>query len=78
MRLLQDTRSRVEPDRAPSAGPAQIAGLDAGDHVLLRAMAAHLLSTEPKTDAEALRLLRDAFPQAPLAARVAALAARTR
>lgn len=34
--------------------------------------------TRPGSDAEALRLLRQAFPAAPLAARVEAMARRTR
>lgn len=38
-------------------------------------MSTHLAAARPRSDAEALRLLRQAFPAAPLAARVAAIAA---
>jgi len=41
-------------------------------------MSAHLDSARPHTDAEALQMLRQAFPSAPLAMRVAVLAARPR
>lgn len=41
-------------------------------------MTQHLDVAQPRTDAEALRILRQAFPAAPLAARVAAMARRTR
>lgn len=41
-------------------------------------MRSHLDMARPRSDAEALRLLRQAFPAAPLAARVAAMAARAR
>jgi hypothetical protein len=45
---------------------------------LARSMAEHLLSQDPESDAEALSALRQAFPHAPLTARVAALAALMR
>ena len=38
-----------------------------------RSMAGHLLASRPETAGDALKLLRNAFPHAPLAARVAAL-----
>ncbi|MBS7541543.1 transferase [Ancylobacter oerskovii] len=38
----------------------------------------HLDMARPRSDAEALRILRQAFPAAPLAARVAAMADRAR
>lgn len=41
-------------------------------------MSEHLDTARPRSDAEALRLLRQAFPSVPLAMRVAALAARPR
>lgn len=41
-------------------------------------MSQHLAHARPRSDAEALRLLRQAFPAAPLAARVAAMAERAR
>ena len=49
------------PRRAPE--PQSVAAL----------MRSHLDTARPRSDAEALRLLRQAFPAAPLAARVAAL-----
>jgi hypothetical protein len=45
---------------------------------LARSMAEHLLASGPQSDAEALSVLRQAFPHAPLTARVAALAALMR
>lgn len=41
-------------------------------------MRSHLDKVRPHTDAEALRILRQDFPAAPLAARVAAMALRAR
>ena len=41
-------------------------------------MTQHLDVAQPRTDSEALRILRQAFPAAPLAARVAAMANRAR
>ena len=41
-------------------------------------MTQHLDVAQPRTDSEALRILRQAFPAAPLAARVAAMASRAR
>lgn len=41
-------------------------------------MRRHLDRARPPSDAEALRLLREAFPGAPLAARVAAISGRNR
>lgn len=46
--------------------------------VLAHMMSKHLAAARPRSDAEALRLLRQAFPGAPLAARVAAMASRSR
>ena len=45
---------------------------------LARAMAEHLQGTRPATGAEALSMLRRAFPDSPLTARVTALAAMMR
>ncbi|MBS7535113.1 transferase [Ancylobacter sonchi] len=50
------------PRRPPE--PASVAAL----------MRSHLDQVRPRSDAEALRILRQAFPAAPLAARVAAMA----
>jgi len=44
---------------------------------LLRAMITLLTHSRPRSDAEALRLLRDGFPEASLAMRVAAFTAST-
>ncbi|MDR6954236.1 hypothetical protein J2X65_003604 [Ancylobacter sp. 3268] len=41
-------------------------------------MRSHLDMARPRSDAEALKILRQAFPAAPLAARVAAMADRAR
>jgi len=51
-------------------------GSDSASVALL--MVQHLDVAQPRTDAEALRILRQAFPAAPLAARVAAMASRAR
>ena len=51
-------------------------GTDSASVALL--MIQHLDVAQPRTDAEALRILRQAFPAAPLAARVAAMASRAR
>jgi len=59
-----------------SLAPRELTGLSQAE--LARSMAAYLATSAPDTDAEALGTLRRAFPRAPLAARVAALAARIR
>jgi hypothetical protein len=56
--------------------PQQVSGYSEAD--LARAMAAALAKAEPETDSEALRFLRQMFPQSPLTARVAALGAAMR
>jgi hypothetical protein len=56
--------------------PPELTGVSQAQ--LTRSMAEHLLATSPGTDAEALSALRRAFPQSPLTARVAALAALMR
>lgn len=86
--MLRVTSVRAE----PSLGVGDI-GAEGGEAVYARRqrssriaeipalpamMSAHLDSARPRTDAEALQLLRRAFPTAPLAMRVAALAARPR
>jgi hypothetical protein len=60
---------------SPSISPAG----PGPDHAqcILRAMVALLTRSRPNSDAEALRLLRDSFPEASLAMRVAAFTART-
>jgi hypothetical protein len=56
--------------------PPQISGYSEAD--LARAMADALTDAEPESPAEALRLLRQMFPDSPLTARVAALGALMR
>jgi hypothetical protein len=58
----------LAPRELTGVAPAQLA----------RAMAEHLPASAPGTDAEALSLLRPAFPHARLTARLAALAALMR
>ncbi len=48
------------------------------DAHLAHAMAAELVSSDPESDADALRHLRLSFPDSPLTVRVAALAAMMR
>ncbi|GLK85994.1 transferase [Ancylobacter defluvii] len=47
-------------------------------HSVTALMRSHLDIARPRSDAEALRILRQAFPAAPLAVRVAAMADRAR
>jgi hypothetical protein len=56
--------------------PPEATGRSQAD--LARSMAEQLLSQGSESDAEALSVLRQAFPHAPLTARVAALAALMR
>ena len=58
---------------SPSISPAG----PGPDHpqLLVRAMIALLSRSRPSSDADALRLLRDGFPQTPLAMRIAAFTA---
>jgi hypothetical protein len=62
---------------APSVSPDN-AALGLSESELARAMTRHLARAAPSSGAEALRLLRQAFPDSPLTARVAALGALTR
>ena len=59
--------TRSTPPDAPTSYEAELERRIAG-------MRALLLALEPDSDAEALRLLRDAFPDLPLAERVKACA----
>jgi len=59
---------------APSVAPDRPDNVD--DRQLIRAMISLLIRTRPSSDAEALKFLRHGFPNAPLATRLAALAAR--
>lgn len=56
----------ITPDRPDSSNERQ----------LIRAMISLLIRTRPSSDAEALKFLRRGFPNAPLAMRIAAIAAR--
>jgi hypothetical protein len=60
------TAPSIAPDRADSSDQRR----------LIRAMISLLIRTRPHSDAEALKFLRSCFPNAPLATRIAALAAR--
>jgi hypothetical protein len=59
---------------APSIAPERPDGGD--ERHLIRAMINLLIRTRPHSDAEALKFLRHGFPNAPLATRIAAFAAR--
>lgn len=59
---------------APSIAPGRPD--NAHERLLIRAMISLLIRARPSSDAEALKFLRDSFPNAPLATRIAALAAR--
>jgi hypothetical protein len=56
--------------------PRELTGVSEAQ--LARSMAEHLLASAPGTEAQALSVLRQSFPHAPLTARVAALAALLR
>lgn len=56
--------------------PEALAGYS--DASLVRTMADELATSSPETDADALRHLRQSFPDSPLTVRVAALAAMMR
>jgi hypothetical protein len=59
---------------APSVAPDRPDSSD--ERRLIRAMISLLIRTRPSSDAEALKFLRDGFPNAPLTTRIAALSAR--
>jgi hypothetical protein len=59
---------------APSIAPDRPDNAD--KRLLIRAMISLLTRTRPSSDAEALRFLRHHFPDAPLAARMAAFSTR--
>jgi hypothetical protein len=68
-------------DEPPPFGDVALAPSEAtgrSEAELARAMAERLLAAAPGSDAEALKVLRRAFPQSPLTARLAALAALMR
>ncbi len=55
------------------ASPSAVPDSEPGEAEMTRAMVERILRLDPKSGAEALRQLRAAFPDAPLALRVAAL-----
>ncbi|HSI40343.1 MAG TPA: transferase [Xanthobacteraceae bacterium] len=68
-----------EPVFAGEAGPVRSWPLRGADMpTLRRQMCEHLDRARPRSDSEALKMLRQAFPATPLALRVAALAGRPR
>jgi len=72
-RFERDTRRNDRPvlGECPPGWPAESGAADGR----LAEMRALLVRVRPSSDAEALRCLRSAFPEASLAARVAAIAA---
>jgi hypothetical protein len=78
--LWTSTRVKVIEEPAPFGdvplAPAAATGRSEAE--LARAMADELLAAAPQSDAEALKVLRGAFPQSPLTVRLAALAALMR
>ncbi len=60
------------------AAPLRIAYAKRDNATAAQLMSRHLDLARPDSDAEALRLLRQAFPAVPLAARVEAMKARSR
>jgi hypothetical protein len=64
---------RTMPPLPFHVSPSAVPDLDAGDADMTRAMVERIIQLGPKSGAEALRQLRAAFPDAPLALRVAAL-----
>jgi hypothetical protein len=66
----------VEPFGDVTIAPAGFSGRS--EIELAREMADELMSSSPESDADALRYLRQTFPDSPLTVRVAALAALMR
>ncbi len=66
----------IEPFGDVTIVPSALSGRP--DVHLARAMAEELMNSSPESDADALRHLRQSFPDAPLTVRVAALAAMMR
>ena len=65
---------RNHPDQLPWRPAPPLVPEVALPAAVVRAMAGMLAQRHPATDAEALKLLRKAFPEFPLSARLAALA----
>jgi len=68
----------AEPDPFGDVTIAPVAATGRSEAELARDMADQLMAVGPKTDSDALRHLRTAFPDSPLTVRVAALAALMR
>jgi hypothetical protein len=66
----RDARQNVPYRPSPPIIPG---GRFEGERDLLQVMVGHILAIRPSSGAEALRVLRDAFPESPLPLRVAAL-----
>ncbi|MCJ8142131.1 transferase [Ancylobacter sp. A5.8] len=64
--------------RTAESSPSGMAAWRGDAQSVTQLMRQHLDLAAPRTDAEALRLLRQAFPSASLAARVTAMAERAR
>ena len=73
---IQDFRPELPPFGDVALAPAALTGMSEAE--LARSMAEHLFAASPETHADALGLLRRAFPGSPLTVRVAALAALMR
>lgn len=67
---LPKPRDDVSAQRSPGLRPAAV--VDEGRLARFAAMRDHLIAARPTSGNEALRVLRAAFPQAPLADRVEA------
>jgi hypothetical protein len=79
MRAAAPVTLRID-DPAPFGdmplAPPELTGVSQAE--LARSMADFLMASTPGTDAQALQVLRQAFPSSPLTTRVAALAALMR
>jgi len=77
--MLGAASETEERPTAPVVGPAQVViPLRPEPLCMDQLMRQHLERSRPTSDAEALRMLRDVFPAASLAQRVAALASLNR
>lgn len=83
--MLQGARVLVTPASSDVMDSVAVRSADSAVNIrrgdaqsVAQLMRQHLDLAAPRTDAEALRLLRQAFPSASLAARVTAMAERAR
>ncbi len=77
LQAMKVTTGMGSTSRMHEAEPAR-SGFARSESSVAQLMSQHLDLARPATDAEALRLLRQAFPGSPLTARVEALARRAR